>query len=48
MFGICIQIYNNQEVLQCKLDLLSGTKMVDYVIDVFKKLHPNQEVPEVG
>jgi len=37
--------YNTQEVLQSKLDLLSETKMMDYVIDVFKKLHSNEEVP---
>jgi len=39
-------IYNNQEVLTSKLNLLSETKMMDYVIDVFKKLHPNEEVPQ--
>jgi len=38
-------IYNQQEVLQSKLDLLSETKMVDYAIDVFKKLHQDKEVP---
>ncbi|OXA62558.1 eukaryotic translation initiation factor 3 subunit E-B [Folsomia candida] len=38
-------IYNQQEVLQSKLDLLVETKMVDYAIDVFKKLHPEKEIP---
>jgi len=39
-------IYDNTEVLQSKLDLLGETKMMDYVIDVFKKLHKNETVPQ--
>jgi hypothetical protein len=33
--------------LQGKLNLLGETKMMDYVIDVFKKVHPDGEVPAV-
>jgi len=47
VFFIVLQIYHQQEVLQSKLDLLSETKMVDYAIDVFKKLHADKEVPKV-
>ncbi len=43
-----LQLYNPQEVLQSKLDLLTETKMVDYAIDVFKKLHPDKEIPPVS
>lgn len=45
--GLCIQIYNSDDVLQSKLGLLTETKMVDYAIDVFKKLHADQEIPQV-
>jgi len=41
------QLYNNQEVMVSKLNLLSETKMMDYVIDVFKTVHPNEETPKV-
>jgi hypothetical protein len=43
-----VQIYSTEEVLQAKLNLLGETKMMDYVIDVFKKVHPGQDVPTVG
>lgn len=43
-----LQLYNQHEVLQSKLNLLSETKMVDYAIDVFKKLHADKEIPPVS
>jgi hypothetical protein len=43
-----LQIYDENELLQVKLDMLSKTNMVDYAIDIRKQLYPNEEVPEVG
>jgi len=43
-----LQIYDENELLQVKLDILSKTNMVDYAIDIRKQLYPNEEVPEVG
>lgn len=40
------QIYDENELLQVKLDILSKTNMVDYAIDIRKQLYPNEEVPE--
>ncbi|XP_063245026.1 eukaryotic translation initiation factor 3 subunit E [Bacillus rossius redtenbacheri] len=40
------QIYDETELLQAKLDILSKTNMVDYAIDIRKQLYPTQEVPE--
>jgi translation initiation factor 3 subunit E len=42
-----LQIYDENELLQGKLDILSKTNMLDYAIDIRKQLHPNAEVPEV-
>jgi eIF3 subunit 6 N terminal domain. len=43
-----LQIYDENELLQVKLDILSKTNMVDYAIDIRKQLYPNEEVPEVS
>ncbi|KAF4528385.1 hypothetical protein B566_EDAN016480 [Ephemera danica] len=40
------QIYDETELLQGKLDILSKTNMLDYAIDIRKQLHPTLEVPE--
>ncbi|XP_033645304.1 eukaryotic translation initiation factor 3 subunit E-A-like isoform X2 [Asterias rubens] len=39
------EIYNERDMLDGKLQLLSNTKMVDYIMDVFRGLHPDKEVP---
>nr|CAD7453497.1 unnamed protein product [Timema tahoe] len=41
-----VLIYEENELLQGKLDILSKTNMVDYAIDIRKQLYPKQEVPE--
>jgi translation initiation factor 3 subunit E len=45
---VFLQIYDENELLQVKLDILSKTNMVDYAIDIRKQLYPKEEVPEVG
>lgn len=45
-FGM-LQIYDEDELLQAKLNILSKTNMIDYTIDIRKQLYPNLEVPEV-
>ena len=38
-------IYDETDLLRGKLDLLSNTNMVDFIMDVHKSLYPDQEVP---
>lgn len=40
------EIYSEMELQQAKLDLLNKTNMIDYAIDIFEKIHPNQPYPE--
>ncbi|KAF7282030.1 eukaryotic translation initiation factor 3 subunit e [Rhynchophorus ferrugineus] len=40
------EIYDENEVLKTKLDILSKTNMVDYAIDIRNKLYSTAEVPE--
>merc|ERR1711976_1021724 len=39
-------IYDENEMLQGKLDLLSNTNMVDFAMDVHRSLHTDVEVPQ--
>ncbi|XP_058803753.1 eukaryotic translation initiation factor 3 subunit E isoform X2 [Phymastichus coffea] len=40
------EIFDENELLQAKLDVLSKTNMIDYLIDVKKQLYPDVNVPE--
>uniref|UniRef100_T1JIV5 Eukaryotic translation initiation factor 3 subunit E n=1 Tax=Strigamia maritima TaxID=126957 RepID=T1JIV5_STRMM len=40
------KIYDEQEMLRGKLELLSNTNMVDFAMDVHKNLYPDEEVPQ--
>lgn len=39
-------VYNEDDLLKAKLDLLQNTKMVDFNIDVYKMCYPGAEVPQ--
>lgn len=41
------QTYDQSELLQAKLEILSKTNMIDYVIDIRKMLYPDEDTPEV-
>eukprot|EP00741_Cyanophora_paradoxa_P003582 tig00000093_g3479.t1 len=40
------QIYSPDEVLKVKLELISKTNMVDFAMDIHKKLHNVEDVPQ--
>lgn len=40
------EIYDDTDMLKGKLDLLSNTNMVDFAMDEYRKLYPDQEVPQ--
>ncbi|RWS13085.1 eukaryotic translation initiation factor 3 subunit E-like protein [Dinothrombium tinctorium] len=39
------QIYDEKELLLGKLEMLKNTNMIDFAIDVYKKLYPDQTLP---
>lgn len=41
------QTYDQSELLQAKLEILSKTNMIDYVIDIRRLLYPDEDTPEV-
>ncbi|KAF9421445.1 hypothetical protein HW555_002660 [Spodoptera exigua] len=40
------ETYDQSELLQAKLEILSKTNMIDYVIDIRKMLYPDEDTPE--
>lgn len=42
------QTYDQSELLQAKLEILSKTNMIDYVIDIRRMLYPDEDTPEVN
>ena len=40
------EIYDESDLLKGKLELLSGTNMIDFALDVHKTLYPDQDVPK--
>ncbi|XP_065188592.1 eukaryotic translation initiation factor 3 subunit E-like [Sycon ciliatum] len=40
------EIYDEREMLQAKVELLSSTQMVDFAMDVYSQLHPDTNPPE--
>jgi len=38
------KIYNQRDILQSKMDILSKTNMIDYVLDIRRILNPNETV----
>ncbi|KAK9881514.1 hypothetical protein WA026_016394 [Henosepilachna vigintioctopunctata] len=40
------EIYDEREILKAKLDMLTKTTMVDYIIDVRKRLYPDEMTSE--
>lgn len=40
------QLYNDEEILKAKIELLSETNMVDYAMDIHKSLYHTDQVPQ--
>jgi translation initiation factor 3 subunit E len=39
------KIYDEKSILVIKLELLNTTNMVDFAVDCYKNLYPDDEVP---
>jgi len=39
-------LYDEDDLVKARLDILSQTRMVDFYIEEYKKINPNQEIPE--
>ena len=39
------EVYPKEEILQAKIDLLNGTNMVDFEMDIYGKLHGTTDMP---
>jgi translation initiation factor 3 subunit E len=40
------KIYDEKEILEMKVDLLKNTNMVDFAMECYRNLHPDESVPE--
>jgi len=40
------KIYDEKSILAMKLELLNNTNMVDFAVDCYKNLYPEEEIPE--
>ncbi|KAL1922316.1 uncharacterized protein VTP21DRAFT_9855 [Calcarisporiella thermophila] len=40
------EIYKAEDLLQAQFDLISETDMVDFATDLYKQLHPDEDVPK--
>lgn len=47
-FYFNFQLYDKNELLQNKLDILNKTNMVDYAIDIHQYLYEHKPIPEVS
>ena len=40
------RIYDEREIVEMKVDLLKNTNMVDFAMECYRNLHPDEQVPE--
>jgi translation initiation factor 3 subunit E len=41
-----LQVYASEELLQAKYDLFKNSNMVDFVLDLYKKLQKTEDAPK--
>ena len=41
-----LEVYDELDIDKCRLDLLKGSFMLDYNIDILEKVYPNREIPQ--
>jgi len=39
-------VYNEEDILKAKIELLQNTNMVDFAMDIYKELYQTDDVPE--